>query len=45
MLGLALSQSQGNLRRYLEDMYGKAFRRYILLVNEAAPHLWKVTRL
>ncbi|MBS7413076.1 hypothetical protein KID89_08510 [Pseudomonas syringae] len=45
MLGLALSQSQGNLRRYLEDMHGKALRRYMSLVNDAAPHLWKVTPL
>ena len=36
LLGLAFSQSQGHLRRYLEDMYGKVFRRYMLLVNEAA---------
>lgn len=34
LLGLAFSQSQGHLRRYLEDMYGKVFRRYMLLVNE-----------
>ncbi len=37
LLGLAFSQSQGHLRRYLEDMYGKVFRRYMTLVNEAAP--------
>ena len=39
LLGLAFSQSQGHLRRYLEDMYGKVFRRYMLLVNEAAPRI------
>lgn len=39
LLGLAFSQSQGHLRRYLEDMYGKVFRRYMLLVNEAAPKI------
>ena len=39
LLGLAFSQSQGHLRRYLEDMYGKVFRRYMLLVNDAAPHI------
>ncbi|EGH48247.1 regulatory protein, TetR, partial [Pseudomonas syringae pv. pisi str. 1704B] len=37
--GLAFSQSQGHLRRYLEDMYGKVFRRYMTLVNEAAPRI------
>jgi AcrR family transcriptional regulator len=39
LLGLAFSQSQGHLRRYLEDMYGKVFRRYMLLLNEAAPRV------
>ncbi len=39
LLGLAFSQSQGHLRRYLEDMYGKVFRRYMMLVNEAAPRI------
>ncbi|MBU3056015.1 TetR/AcrR family transcriptional regulator [Pseudomonas indica] len=39
LLGLAFSQSQGHLRRYLEDMYGKVFRRYMQLVHEAAPKM------
>lgn len=39
LLGLAFSQSQGHLRRYLEEMYGRVFRRYMLLVHEAAPKL------
>lgn len=39
LLGLAFSQSQGHLRRYLEEMYGRVFRRYMLLVHEAAPRL------
>ncbi|WP_447592782.1 TetR family transcriptional regulator [Aquipseudomonas campi] len=39
LLGLAFSQSQGHLRRYLEDMYGKVFRRYLLLLHEAAPRI------
>lgn len=39
LLGLAFSQSQGHLRKYLEDMYGKVFRRYMLLVQEAAPRI------
>ncbi|CDF85117.1 TetR family transcriptional regulator [Pseudomonas sp. QL9] len=39
LLGLAFSQSQGHLRKYLEEVYGKVFRRFMLLVNEAAPRL------
>lgn len=39
LLGLAFSQSQGHLRKYLDEAYGKIFRRYMLLVNEAAPHI------
>ena len=39
LLGLAFSQSQGHLRKYLEEVYGKVFRRYMLLVNEASPHV------
>jgi len=37
LLGLAFSQSQGHLRKYLEEAYGKVFRRYMLLVSESAP--------
>ena len=39
LLGLAFSQSQGHLRRYLEEMYGKVFRRFMGLVYEAAPRI------
>ena len=39
LLGLAFSQSQGHLRKYLEEVYGKVFRRYMLLLNEVAPKL------
>ena len=39
LLGLAFSQSQGHLRRYLNDMYGKVFHRYMLLLREAAPEV------
>ncbi|MFF7708329.1 TetR family transcriptional regulator [Pseudomonas sp. NPDC007930] len=39
LLGLAFSESQGHLRRYLEDMYGKVFRRYMQLVNDTAPRI------
>ncbi len=37
LLGLAFSQSQGHLRRYLEEQYGRVFQRYLLLVQRAAP--------
>lgn len=39
LLGLAFSQSQGHLRRYLNEMYGKVFHRYMLLLREAAPEV------
>lgn len=39
LLGLAFSESQGHLRRYMEEVYGKIFRRYMQLVHEAAPSM------
>ncbi|MBB2894830.1 TetR/AcrR family transcriptional regulator [Pseudomonas sp. AS2.8] len=39
LLGLAFSQSQGHLRKYLEQTYGRAFRRFLLLVNRAVPEI------
>ena len=39
LLGLAFSQSQGHLRRYLNEMYGKVFHRYMLLLHKAAPEI------
>jgi AcrR family transcriptional regulator len=39
LLGLAFSQSQGHLRRYLVDTYGKVLRRYLQLLNNAAPQI------
>ena len=42
LLGLAFSQSQGHLRRYLNDMYGKVFHRYMLLLHKAAPEIQPV---
>lgn len=39
LLGLAFSQSQGHLRRYLNDMYGKVFYRYMLLLRDTAPEV------
>lgn len=39
LLGLAFSQSQGHLRRYLNEMYGKVFHRYMLLLHTAAPEI------
>ncbi len=39
LLGLAFSQSQGHLRRYLNEVYGKVFHRYMRLLHEAAPEI------
>jgi len=39
LLGLAFNQSQGHLRKYLEEVYGRVFRRYMLLLIEAAPKI------
>ncbi|MBB3101747.1 TetR/AcrR family transcriptional regulator [Azomonas macrocytogenes] len=39
LVGLAFSESQGHLRYYLNDMYGRVFRRYMALVQEAAPQI------
>lgn len=39
LLGLAFSQSQGHLRRYLNEMYGHVFQRYMLLLREVAPEV------
>ncbi len=39
LLGLAFNQSQGHLRKYLEEVYGRVFRRYMLLLIEAAPRM------
>ncbi|WP_304638443.1 TetR/AcrR family transcriptional regulator [Pseudomonas sp.] len=39
LLGLAFSQSQGHLRKYLAEVYGKVFQRYMALLVRAAPDL------
>jgi AcrR family transcriptional regulator len=39
LLGLAFSESQGHLRKYLDEVYGKIFRRYMHLVVESAPRI------
>ncbi|SDT99564.1 TetR/AcrR family transcriptional regulator [Halopseudomonas salegens] len=39
LLGLAFSQSQGHLRKYLGEVYGGVFQRYMGLVHQAAPDL------
>src|SRR5690606_26107555 len=39
LLGLAFSQSQGHLRKYLGEVYGKVFKRYMTLVLRSAPEL------
>lgn len=37
--GLAYTQAQGHLRRYLSDHYGPLFKRFLKLLNAAAPEL------
>ena len=39
LLGLAFSQSQGHLRKYLGEVYGRVFQRYMDLLLKAAPAL------
>lgn len=39
LLGLAFSQSQGHLRKYLAEVYGKVFQRYMALVVSAVPSI------
>lgn len=39
LLGLAFSQSQGHLRKYLGEIYGKVFKRYMALVLRSAPEM------
>src|SRR5690554_5818238 len=39
LLGLAYSQAQGHLRRYIQDHYGSAFTRFTALVRKATPEL------
>src|SRR5690606_19490398 len=39
LLGLAFSQSQGHLRKYLAEVYGKVFKRYMELVLRSSPEL------
>ncbi|MCW4151192.1 TetR family transcriptional regulator [Halomonas sp. 18H] len=39
LLGLAYSQAQGHLRRYIQEQYGSVFRRFTELVRRATPEL------
>lgn len=39
LLGLAFSQSQGHLRKYLQERYGRLFQRYLRLITTVAPSL------
>ena len=37
LLGLAVNESQGHLRKYLDEVYGDLFRRYLMLLHRASP--------
>lgn len=39
LLGLAYSQAQGHLRRYIQEHYGSVFTRFAALVRQATPEL------
>ncbi len=39
LLGLAYSQAQGHLRRYIQQQYGDVFTRFTELVRQATPDL------
>ncbi|MCH8552388.1 MAG: TetR family transcriptional regulator [Natronospirillum sp.] len=39
LLGLAYTQSQGHLRRFLRDHYDSTYRRFVLLVHQTTPHV------
>ncbi|MBK8971532.1 MAG: TetR family transcriptional regulator [Hahellaceae bacterium] len=44
LLGLAYTQSQGHLRKYLEQQYSAEFRLFMRLLREATPDLTPVER-
>jgi len=44
LLGLAYTQSQGHLRKFLEQEYSDAFGRFMRLLKEATPELSAVDR-
>ncbi|WP_299316683.1 TetR/AcrR family transcriptional regulator [uncultured Halomonas sp.] len=39
LLGLAYSQAQGHMRRYIQEEYGSVFTRFTELVRQATPEL------
>lgn len=39
LLGLAYSQAQGHLRRYIQEEYGSVFTRFTELIRQATPEL------
>jgi AcrR family transcriptional regulator len=44
LLGLAYTQSQGHLRKFLEQEYSQPFSRFMRLLKEATPQLSAVDR-
>ncbi|MCI0508747.1 TetR family transcriptional regulator [Chromohalobacter marismortui] len=44
LLGLAYTQAQGHLRRYIQDHYGNVFSRFSDLVRRATPELPEAER-
>jgi AcrR family transcriptional regulator len=44
LLGLAYSQGQGHLRKFLTSEYGEVFRRYMKEINRVTPELTSMER-
>ncbi|MCP5161865.1 MAG: TetR/AcrR family transcriptional regulator [Hahellaceae bacterium] len=44
LLGIAYTQSQGHLRRFLEQEYSRPFRRFMRLMKAATPELSQIDR-
>ena len=39
LLGLAYTQSQGHLRRFLREHYDGTYRRFVLMIHQTTPHV------
>lgn len=44
LLGLAYSQGQGHLRRFMREQYGEVFRKYMSALQRSAPQLTEQER-
>lgn len=44
LTGLAYTQAQGHMRRFLRERYGEVFRRFLTLLEQSTPELTPVER-